>query len=92
MATDRSGTITTGGVAQTLALGDGTRRGLSIQNVSSGDLWVNVYGTASATAGRKIAAGDEYVWSMQQGSGSIPVNAVSIFGATTGQAFAAEEW
>ena len=86
----RSGTITTGGVAQSLMLADTTRNGFMVQNVSSGDLWINEVGcTASAAQPSiKIAAGQMY----ETMDGQPCPFAVSIFGATTAQAFSAREW
>ena len=88
-STDRSGTIATGGAAQVLMSANTQRRGFSVQNVSSGDLWFSAVGTAAAS----------------QPSFRLPPNAmyenpysttatteISIFGATTGQAFSAREW
>lgn len=83
--TDRSGTITAGGTAQQLAPANVARKLLKGQNLSTGDLWINeVGGTAAAQQpAYRIPAG-----------GTFSVNtsaAVSIFGATTGQAFTATE-
>lgn len=84
--TDKSGSITSGGVAQTLAAANGGRVSLTGQNISSGDLWINeIGGTAAAdTAGSyKIPAGSTFKISS--------CRAVSIIGATTGQKFSATE-
>jgi len=84
-ATDRSGTITTGGTAQALAAANTSRNSLTGQNLSTGDLWVNETGTAAPnTAGSYLVAS----------GGTFAVNgsgAVSIYGAVTGQRFAATE-
>lgn len=86
--TNKSGTITLGGTAQTLAAANTSRRGLIVQNLSSGDLWISPFGTAAASQpSLKIAVGA--YWEM-------PINmitsaAISIFGATTAQAFTAWE-
>lgn len=85
--TDRSGAITVGGTAQTLAAANTARTGLTGQNISSGDLWINeIGGTAAAdTAGSyKIPAGGTFEVSTNR--------AVSIVGATTGQKFTATEY
>jgi hypothetical protein len=86
--TDRSGTIATGGTAQTLAPFNSGRRYLIIQNVSSGDLWID-FGTAAVAASPslRIAAGDSYVMEEK----FVLTESVSIIGATTGQAFTAKE-
>lgn len=84
--TDKSSSIATGGAAQTLAAANTSRRGLTGQNISSGDLWINeIGGTAQAdTAGSyKVAPGATF---------SVSTNrAISIVGATTGQKFSATE-
>ena len=84
--TDRSGSITTGGTAQQLAAANSTRSGLSGQNISSGDLWINETGGTAAvdTAGSfKVPSGSGFEISTNQ--------AVSVIGATTGQKFTATE-
>jgi len=85
-----SGTITTGGVAQTLAAGNSARNGYWVQNNSTGDLWLNeLGGTAAASQPAiKLSAGQLY----ESQVGSPCPYAISIFGATTGQAFTAREW
>jgi len=86
-----SGTITTGGSAQTISPFNPSRRGCSVQNVSSGDLWISDIGTAAASQPSiKIAAGAQYQCASP---GGLATNgALSLFGATTGQAFAGREW
>jgi len=83
--TNRSGTITAGGTAQTLAPANANRRFLKGQNLSSADLWINeLGGTAAASQpSYRIPAGSTFSVNTSQ--------AVSIFGATTGQAFSATE-
>lgn len=83
---DRSGSITTGATAQTLAAVNTSRKALEGQNISTGDLWINeMGGTAAAdTAGSyKVPAGATFSIATSQ--------AVSIVGATTGQKFTATE-
>lgn len=84
--TDRSGTIATGGTAQTLAPANPERGFLYVQNDSSGDLRINFFGTASATAGIRLEPGALLRW-----SDHVTDNAVSIWGATTAQRFQAGE-
>lgn len=87
--TDRSGTITTGGTAQQLMASNSSRKGFSVQNVSTGDLWIRETGTAAATQpSLKLTAGTYFETPAGYGS----TGAVSIYGATTGQAFTAREW
>jgi len=84
--TDRSSSITLGGKAQDLAAANTARRGLTGQNISTGDLWINeIGGTAAAdTAGSyKVAAGATFTVQTNR--------AISIVGATTGQKFTATE-
>jgi hypothetical protein len=86
-----SGTVTTGGVAQQLAGAFATRKGCAIQNQSAADLWISDVGTAAATQPSiKVPAGAQYLCG--GGGGGAPGGALSIFGATTGQAFAGREW
>ncbi|WDZ97974.1 hypothetical protein Herbaro_09395 [Herbaspirillum sp. WKF16] len=84
--TSRSGSIAAGGTAQTLAAANAARLSLKGQNISSADLWINEIGANAApdTAGSyRVAAGATF---------SISTNrAISIYGATTGQAFSATE-
>jgi hypothetical protein len=88
--TDRSGTITTGGTAQTLMAANASRKGWAIQNVSSGDLWVNELGSTALLSqpSIKIASGNLY----ESPLGGSSTAAISIIGATTAQAFTAREW
>lgn len=84
--TDRSGSISVNAVAETLAAGNAERVALTIQNISSGDLWINEFGDTAApsTAGSyKIPAGYSCEISTNQ--------AVSVYGATAGQAWTATE-
>lgn len=84
--TSRSGSITTGGTAQSLAAANPKRLSLTGQNISSGDLWINEDGGTAAVA-------TEGSWQIPPGvTFSISTNeAVSIIGATTGQKFTAME-
>lgn len=86
----RSGTITTGGVAQTLMAANITRSGFMVLNLSAGDLWINeLGGTASASQPSiKITTGQLY----ETMTGQPCPEAITIFGATTAQAFTAREW
>jgi hypothetical protein len=88
--TDRSGTVTAGGTSQELAPAVATRQYLLIQNISAGDLWIN-FGVAAVTTqpSIKIPPGGSGEWS-KGGTGYVPVAAVNVIGATTGQAWAAK--
>ena len=83
--TNRGGTITTGGTAQQLAPANPTRSFLSGQNTSTGDLWIHeTGGTASgASPSFRVPAGSTFGINTNQ--------AISIWGATTGQSFSATE-
>lgn len=85
---ERSGTITAGGTAQTLAAANTARRFYRVMNLSTGDLWINDKGTAAVPnqPSFKLVAG-----AMYEVSSCAPTSAISIFGATTGQAFSAAE-
>lgn len=86
---DRSGTIAVGGTAQQLAPSNAGRNGFLIQNLSAGDLWFSTLATAVASQpSLKLPAGMTYETPLS-GFGT---GAISIIGATTGQAFAAREW
>lgn len=87
--TNRSGTITAGGVAQTLMAANAARGGFIIQNVSTGDLWFSSVGTAAASQPSIWLPAGSYYEPPETG---VPITAISIFGATTGQAFTAREW
>lgn len=89
--TDRSGSIATGGTSQQVAAASEGRFFLLIQNVSSGDLWVN-FGTAAVTdqPSIKLVAGASLELS-SAGSGWVPEEAVHIVGAATGQKFVVKE-
>jgi hypothetical protein len=84
--TAKGGTITTGGTAQSLAAANPARRSFQLQNRSSGDLWINEAGGTAAigdNASYQVTAGGTFTASTNQ--------ALSIIGATTGQAFTATE-
>lgn len=86
---DGSGTITLGGTAQQLLAVNANRKGYWVQNSSSGDLWISELTTAVASQpSLKIPAGALY----ESITGAAPTGAISIIGATTGQAFTAREW
>ena len=87
--TSRSGTITTGGTAQTLMASNTARKGYRVMNLSTADLWINDEG-ATAIAGQpsfKIISGALY----ESPAFGASTAAISIFGATTAQAFQASE-
>ncbi|MGU3286442.1 hypothetical protein [Methylobacterium mesophilicum] len=88
-STSRSGTIAAGGTSQPLMPANTSRRGFVIQNQSPGDLYIN--GLATATADQnslKISSGDYYETQINH----VGTGALSIIGATTGQAFYSREY
>jgi hypothetical protein len=88
-ASDGSGTIGVGGVAQLLFGGIVPVNGYLVANNSSATLYVSDVGAASAGgASIPIAQGTVFVTP----PGYKPTGAVSIFGASTAQAFAARRW
>ena len=89
-ASDGSGALAAGGSAQTLFGGAVPANGFLVQNNSSETLWVCDGGIASA-GGASIQIGANGGL-FATPSGYKPVGAVSLFGATTGQVFAARRW
>lgn len=87
--TTRSNTITAGGTAQTLAPAKANRRGFVIQNQSSGPLYWNAIGTATVDQNSMLLNAGDYYESPPHHVGP---GAISIIGATTGQAFYAREF
>ena len=87
--TNISGTVTTGGVAQNAAAANSSRTGWFIRNNSAGSLWVNTLATAVASQpSLEIKPGELYETPLN-GAGT---GAISIYGATTGQAWTGREW
>jgi len=87
--TDKSGTVTAGGSAQTIMAANANRRGFSIQNNSNADLWFSGLATAVATQpSMRLASGALY----ESPYSGVVTTAISLIGATTGQAFTAREW
>src|SRR6266700_568422 len=90
VASDGSGTLATGGSAQTLFGGIVPANGFLVQNNSSAVLWISDVGVASAGGDsiQLVANGGVFVTP----SGYTPTGAVSLYGATTGQGFSARRW
>lgn len=96
-AVDKSGTITTGGASQVLAVANANRQGLELQNVDSANLeglWYNPSGGACTPGGAgcfELAAAS----SAQYPGGFVKIvtsNQVSISATTTGHKFSAIEY
>lgn len=86
---DKSGTLTLGGTAQTVAASNANRQGFIIQNNSSGILWFSTLATAVQSQPSIELMPNAYYEFPFFG---IPTGAVSIIGATTGQTWSAREW
>jgi hypothetical protein len=89
-AVDGSGTVATGGSAQTLFAGAVPANGFLVQNNSSAALWVSDVGAASNGGASIQIAANGGVYATP--SGYKPAGPVSLYGGTTGQAFAARRW
>lgn len=87
--TDKSGTITAGGTAQNAIASNAARKGFEIQNQSSGNLWFSTLAAAVTSQPSVLLPPGALYETPLGGSGT---GALSVIGATTGQAFAAREW
>jgi hypothetical protein len=88
-AVDGSGTVAVGGTAQPLFGGAVPANGYLVANNSSATLYVSDVGAATAGgASVLIAAGAVFMTP----SGYQPPGPVSLYGTSTGQAFAARRW
>ena len=82
--------ITAGGTAQDLFALNNKREIFIVQNHSAGDLWVEFGATAVAEPPSiKIGPGELFTMTSDE---FVDVRAISIIGATTGQAFSAKEF
>lgn len=86
---DKSGTLTAGGTAQNAAASNTSRQGFIIQNNSSGSLWFSTLTTAVQSQPSIQLMPNAYY---EFPSTGVSTGAVSIIGATTGQAWSAREW
>ena len=89
-ASDGSGTLAAGGSAQTLFGGIVPANGFLVQNNSSAALWISDTGAASNGGASIQLAPNGGIFITP--SGYKPAGAVSLYGGTTGQAFAARRW
>ncbi len=86
--TNRSGTITLGGTAQTAVAINTSRKYLVIQNTSDTDLWFNFTTTATADQPSfKLIPSASFVME----SSFISTELISVIGATTGKSFTIKE-
>lgn len=86
---DRSGTITEGTTAQELMPSNTGRGGFWVQNLSEDNLWLSEIGTAAASQPSLLVPPGSLYETPVTGC---TLSAISIYGATTGQAFSAREW
>ena len=89
-ASDGSGTVASGGNAQTLFGGAVPANGFLVQNNSSAALWVCDTGAAANGGASLQLAANGGIFATP--SGYKPAGPVSLYGGTTGQAFAARRW
>jgi hypothetical protein len=89
-ASDGSGTVASGGNAQTLFGGAVPANGFLVQNNSSAVLWISDTGAASNGGASLQLAANGGIFATP--SGYKPAGPVSLYGGTTGQAFAARRW
>lgn len=88
--TDRSGTVTAGGTAQQLMAANASRNGWSLYNSSTSNLWINDVGGTALVQGSSFMVSPNSLYESPKNGSS--VGAISIYGATTGQTFAAREY
>lgn len=86
--TDYSGSITTGGTAQTPLPANSNRVYLLIQNTSTDDLYFNFTATAITDSPSVLLKSGE---ALVMESTFVSTEAISIIGATTGQTFTIKE-
>jgi hypothetical protein len=89
--TDRSGAITLGNQAQVLMAANTARRGWSLQNKSTANLWFNdLGGTADPAANNSTYLPPGAYYESEDLGASI--TSISILGDMTGAQFVAKEW
>lgn len=88
-AIDGSGTVVTGGIAQTLFAGVVPVNGYLVANNSSATLYVSDVGPANV-GGTSIPVAAGVIFTTP--SGYKPSGPVSLYGSATAQAFAARRW
>jgi hypothetical protein len=89
-ASDGSGTVATGGAPQTLFGGIVPNTGFLVQNNSAAVLWISDVGIASVGGASIQIGANGGIFATP--SGYRPAGAVSLYGDTTGQTFAARRW
>ena len=86
--TDRSGSIASGTVAQTLAAANATRKYFLFVNQSAGNMWLNFTTTAIMDQPSILIVPNG---SLVMEAGFISTELISVIGATTGQKWMAKE-
>ena len=86
--TDRSGSITSGTVAQTLAAANATRKYFLFVNQSAGNMWLNFTTTATMDQPSILIVP---TGSLAMEAGFVSTELISVIGATTGQKWMAKE-
>ena len=89
--TDKSGTITAGGTAQTLFAAGAITHGGYFQNLSTAGIYLRDDGTAASAGQGSVlipANGGFWYWDVT----GVPPTSVSIFCATTGSVFTCKVW
>ena len=92
---DGSTTVTAGGTAQNLFSGATPANGFAVCNPDASEvLWVSDTTTAAANAAGSVMvpAGGSACYSVGVGPGRRPIQAVSVYGATTGHKITASSW
>jgi hypothetical protein len=89
-ASDGSGALAAGGNAQTLFGGAVPANGFLVQNNSAAALWICDTGAASNGGASIQLAPNGGIFATP--SGYKPAGPISLYGGTTGQAFAARRW
>jgi hypothetical protein len=87
--TNRSGSITTGATAQSVAVANTNRKYLFFQNISAEDMWINFDGTAAVADQPSILFPTKT--SMTWNADFCPTGAISVIAATTGSKFVCKE-
>lgn len=68
------------------------RQYLFIQNISSGDLWINFHDNEAEPDQPSIKIVPDAAISWESGFGFVPTSEVHLYGAHTGQAFVIKEF
>jgi hypothetical protein len=87
-ATNASGTIASASTSQQVLAANSRRVGCEIQALGSTDLWVAIDGTASNGAGSWWLPGG----SLYRCPATVPTGRISVWSATVGAAFTAQEF